>query len=339
MEQTPLIELKNLTKIFSGTGGEVTALQNVDLSIRRGEIFGIIGLSGAGKSTLVRCINLLERPTEGQIFIDGVELTTLDAKALRSERQQIGMIFQSFNLLMQRTALQNVCFPLELIGTPTAQARSRAMELLEVVGLADRAGAYPTQLSGGQKQRVAIARALATNPKVLLCDEATSALDPATTQSILALLRDINRDFGLTVVLITHEMRVIQEVCHRVAILADARVQELGDVEEIFLNPKSEAARRLIYPSDTGQEAFGQGRRLRLSFDGSKTDAPIVANMVLDCGAPVNILSANTQIIDGKTFGQLVLQLPDNPSAISRMLLYLKQQGVSYQEESADVLD
>ena len=186
---------------------------------------------------------------------------------------------------------------------------------------------------------MAIARALATNPKVLLCDEATSALDPATTQSILALLRDINRDFGLTVVLITHEMRVIQEVCHRVAILADARVQELGDVEEIFLNPKSEAARRLIYPSDTGQETFGQGRRLRLSFDGSKTDAPIVANMVLDCGAPVNILSANTQIIDGKTFGQLVLQLPDNPSAISRMLLYLKQQGVSYQEESADVLD
>ena len=337
MEQAPIIEIRNLTKIFSGSGGEVTALKNVNLSIRRGEIFGIIGLSGAGKSTLVRCINLLEQPTEGQIFIDGVELTTLSQKQLRQERQQIGMIFQSFNLLMQRSALQNVCFPLELVGTPREQAQKRAMELLDIVGLSDRAGAYPTQLSGGQKQRVAIARALASNPKVLLCDEATSALDPATTQSILELLRDINRNLSITVVLITHEMRVIQEICHRVAILAQSQVEEIGEVEEIFLNPKSEAARRLIYPSDRGQETFGTGRRLRLSFDGSKTDAPIVANMVLDCGAPVNILSANTQIIDGKTFGQLVLQLPDNPSAVSRMLLYLRQQGVSYQEENIDV--
>ncbi|MBQ6000055.1 MAG: methionine ABC transporter ATP-binding protein, partial [Clostridia bacterium] len=180
---------------------------------------------------------------------------------------------------------------------------------------------------------IAIARALASNPKVLLCDEPTSALDPATTQSILSLLREINRDFGLTIVIITHEMKVIQEICHRVAILSDAQVQELGDVEEIFLNPKSEAAKKLIYPNDSGQENFDFGKRLRLSFDGSKTDAPIVANMVLESGAPVSILSANTQVIDGKTFGQLVLQLPDNPSAVSRMLLYLKQQGVSYQEE------
>ena len=228
MEQAPIIEIRNLTKIFSGSGGEVTALKNVNLSIRRGEIFGIIGLSGAGKSTLVRCINLLEQPTEGQIFIDGVELTTLSQKQLRQERQQIGMIFQSFNLLMQRSALQNVCFPLELVGTPREQAQKRAMELLDIVGLSDRAGAYPTQLSGGQKQRVAIARALASNPKVLLCDEATSALDPATTQSILELLRDINRDLSITVVLITHEMRVIQEICHRVAILAQSQVEKSG---------------------------------------------------------------------------------------------------------------
>ena len=246
MEQTPIIEIKNLTKIFSGSSGEVTALKHVNLSIRRGEIFGIIGLSGAGKSTLVRCINLLEQPTEGQIFIDGVDLTSLDARHLRQERQQIGMIFQSFNLLMQRTALQNVCFPLELVGTPKERARKRAMELLDIVGLSDRAGSYPTQLSGGQKQRVAIARALASNPKVLLCDEATSALDPATTQSILELLRDINRNLSITVVLITHEMRVIQEICHRVAILAQSQVEEIGEVEDIFLNPKSEAARRLI---------------------------------------------------------------------------------------------
>ncbi len=333
MEPTPLIALQNLTKVFKGTGGEIVALKDIDLTIQRGEIFGVIGLSGAGKSTLVRCINLLEKPTSGKILIDGVDLTSLSPRELRRERQEIGMIFQSFNLLMQRTALDNICFPLELTGTPRAKAVQRAKELLEVVGLADRAFAYPAQLSGGQKQRIAIARALASNPKVLLCDEPTSALDPATTQSILSLLREINRDFGLTIVIITHEMKVIQEICHRVAILSDAQVQELGDVEEIFLNPKSEAAKKLIYPNDSGQEHFDFGKRLRLSFDGSKTDAPIVANMVLESGAPVSILSANTQVIDGKTFGQLVLQLPDNPSAVSRMLLYLKQQGVSYQEE------
>ena len=259
MEQTPIIEIKNLTKIFSGSSGEVTALKHVNLSIRRGEIFGIIGLSGAGKSTLVRCINLLEQPTEGQIFIDGVDLTSLDARHLRQERQQIGMIFQSFNLLMQRTALQNVCFPLELVGTPKERARKRAMELLDIVGLSDRAGSYPTQLSGGQKQRVAIARALASNPKVLLCDEATSALDPATTQSILELLRDINRNLSITVVLITHEMRVIQEICHRVAILAQSQVEEIGEVEEIFLNPKSEAARKKLMMAPSTLLSFGMG--------------------------------------------------------------------------------
>ena len=247
------------------------------------------------------------------------------------------MIFQHFNLLEQQTVLENVCFPLEIRGIPRKERREKALELLDKVGLADKANAYPAQLSGGQKQRVAIARVLANEPEVILCDEATSALDPETTQTILKLLKNIRDTLGITIVVITHEMRVIQEICHRVAILAQSQVEEIGEVEEIFLNPKSEAARRLIYPSDRGQESFGAGRRLRLSFDGSKTDAPIVANMVLDCGAPVNILSANTQIIDGKTFGQLVLQLPDNPSAVSRMLLYLRQQGVSYQEENADV--
>ena len=333
-----MIELKHVSKTFdSGSAGGVDALKDVSLTIEDGDIYGIIGMSGAGKSTLVRCINLLERPTSGEIVVNGQRLDTMTPTQLREARRGITMIFQHFNLLMQRTCLKNVCFPMELVGVKKAEAEERARQLLELVGLPDKADAYPAQLSGGQQQRVAIARALATDPKVLLCDEATSALDPATTQSILELLRDINRNLSITVVLITHEMRVIQEICHRVAILAQSQVEEIGEVEEIFLNPKSEAARRLIYPSDRGQESFGADRRLRLSFDGSKTDAPIVANMVLDCGAPVNILSANTQIIDGKTFGQLVLQLPDNPSAVSRMLLYLRQQGVSYQEENADV--
>ncbi|MBQ3076267.1 MAG: ATP-binding cassette domain-containing protein [Clostridia bacterium] len=328
-----MIELRKLTKIFEGAAGRVVALQDIDLSVEKGEIFGIIGLSGAGKSTLVRCINLLERPTSGEILIDGTELTGLDEKSLRRERQQIGMIFQSFNLLMQRNAVDNICFPLELIGTPREQAKKRAMELLEVVGLTDRAAAYPAQLSGGQKQRVAIARALATNPKVLLCDEATSALDPATTQQILKLLQEINRDMDLTVVMITHEMRVIQEICHRVAILEGGFVQEMGRVEDVFLNPQSDAAKKLIYPSDRGQETFGAGSRYRLSFGEGATEEPIVAGMVLEFGAAVNILSANTQVIDGQTFGQMVIQLPDNTALAARMLLYLRQRGVVVQEE------
>ena len=227
----PIIQIEHLNKTFGAGPTAVHALEDINLAVQPGEIFGIIGLSGAGKSTLVRCMNLLERPTSGSVVVDGKEMTKLSTKELNRARQSIGMIFQSFNLLMQRTALDNVCFPLELIGTKRPQARKRAQELLDLVGLGDRANAYPAQLSGGQKQRVAIARALATSPKVLLCDEATSALDPTTTASILALLKDLNEKLGVTVVVITHQMNVIEEICHRVAILDHGVVAEQGTVE------------------------------------------------------------------------------------------------------------
>ena len=244
----PIIEIRGLRKTFGQGEAAVTALDGIDLSIEKGEIFGIIGLSGAGKSTLVRCMNLLETPTEGTVRVDGQDITTLSPKELRKARQSITMIFQGFNLLMQRSALDNICFPLELSGTPRKEAVARARELLKVVGLEGREGAYPAQLSGGQKQRVAIARALATNPKVLLCDEATSALDPTTTQSILALLQELNRTLGVTVVIITHEMKVVEQICGRVAILAESHVVEEGKVSEVFRHPKTAAARQLLMP-------------------------------------------------------------------------------------------
>ena len=329
-----MVNLKSVTVTHkNGT----TALKRVSLRIDDGEFVLINGHSGAGKSTIVRLLTAEDVPTSGEVVIDGVNTKNLTHRQIPKFRRRLGVVFQYFRLIPTMNVFDNIAFAMRAVGRGRKEIKKRVAAVMEIVGLTGKEKSLPTQLSGGQKQRVAIARALASNPKVLLCDEATSALDPATTQSILELLRDINRNLSITVVLITHEMRVIQEICHRVAILAQSQVEEIGEVEEIFLNPKSEAARRLIYPSDRGQESFGAGRRLRLSFDGSKTDAPIVANMVLDCGAPVNILSANTQIIDGKTFGQLVLQLPDNPSAVSRMLLYLRQQGVSYQEENADV--
>ena len=242
-----MIELVNLSKKFTTSEGEVDALNNVSLSIADGDIFGVIGMSGAGKSTLVRCINLLERPTEGKVIVDGTDMMSLSDKQLREKRRDITMIFQGFNLLMQRTNLKNVCFPLELEGVKKADAEKKAYELLELVGLKDKAKAYPAQLSGGQQQRVAIARALATNPKVLLCDEATSALDPKTTNEILALIRDINERLGVTVVIITHSMSVVESTCKHVAILDHGVVAETGEVTEIFNNPKSEAAKRLVH--------------------------------------------------------------------------------------------
>ncbi len=228
----PIIRLEHLTKCFGSGEDQVHALEDISIDIQPGEIFGVIGLSGAGKSTLVRCVNLLERPTSGQVIVDGRDMMSLPDRELREARKSIGMIFQSFNLLMQRTAQDNICFPMELAGVPRRDAVQRARELLEIVDLAGRAGAYPTQLSGGQKQRVAIARTLATNPKVLLCDEATSALDPKTTRDILRLIQDINRRLGITVVVITHEMKVIEEICSRVAILDHGRLAETGTVEE-----------------------------------------------------------------------------------------------------------
>ena len=330
----PIIEIRGLRKTFGQGEAAVTALDGIDLSIEKGEIFGIIGLSGAGKSTLVRCMNLLEKPTEGTVRVDGQDITTLSPKELRKARQSITMIFQGFNLLMQRSALDNICFPLELSGTPRKEAAARARGLLKVVGLEGREGAYPAQLSGGQKQRVAIARALATNPKVLLCDEATSALDPTTTQSILALLQELNRDLGVTVVIITHEMKVVEQICGRVAILAESHVVEEGKVSEVFRHPKTAAARQLLMPgSETARETLAQGRAYRITFDGSTAEQPVVSGMVLSCGEPVNILFADMKNIEGKTYGQMLLQLPENEGAAARMLAYLESQRITYTEE------
>ena len=330
----PIIEIRGLRKTFGQGEAAVTALDGIDLSIEKGEIYGIIGLSGAGKSTLVRCMNLLETPTEGTVRVDGQEITTLSPKELRKARQSITMIFQGFNLLMQRSALDNICFPLELSGTPRKEAIARAQKLLKVVGLEDREGAYPAQLSGGQKQRVAIARALATNPKVLLCDEATSALDPTTTQSILALLQELNRSLGVTVVIITHEMKVVEQICGRVAILAESHVVEEGKVSEVFRHPKTAAARQLLMPgSETARETLAQGRAYRITFDGSTAEQPVVSGMVLSCGEPVNILFADMKNIEGKTYGQMLLQLPENEGAAARMLAYLESQHITYTEE------
>ena len=340
-----LIEIRNLCKTFGTGSTAVHALEDVSLDIEAGEIFGIIGLSGAGKSTLVRCMNLLERPTSGTVTVDGADMTALSDKELRAARREIGMIFQSFNLLMQRNALANVRFPLELAGVPKKEANKRAQELLDMVGLGDRAEAFPAQLSGGQKQRVASARALATNPKVLLCDEATSALDPTTTESILELLKNLNRKLGVTVVVITHEMRVVERICSRVAIIADSRIAEMGPVQDVFLNPQTEAAKKLVLPSRAGKlEGFSsdsenravdecRGRLIRLAFDGETTDRPIIADMILSCGAPVSIVYADTRSIEGRLYGHTVLQLPSDPAVAEKLRRWLSDEGVIFTEE------
>jgi len=334
MSTIPTVEIRNLNKTFGTGDNAVVALDNINLSIYQGEIFGIIGLSGAGKSTLVRCINLLEKPTTGSVLFEGVDITNFTDNQLRKVRQSIGMIFQSFNLLMQRNALDNVCFPLELVGMPRKEAKERAKELLKTVGLADKEKAYPAQLSGGQKQRVAIARALATNPKVLLCDEATSALDPTTTQSILALLKELNKKLGLTIIIITHEMKVIEQICNRVAIIANSRIEEIGTVDEVFRHPKTLAAKKLIFPKGEYVESISSGGKcLRLVFDGSSADRPIIANMVLKCGAPVSIVFANTKNIDGQIFGHMIIKLPDDEEVFRKITTYLEIENITYSEE------
>ncbi|MGO5116089.1 methionine ABC transporter ATP-binding protein [Candidatus Avoscillospira sp. LCP25S3_F1] len=332
----PIIQIRDLTKTFGQGAGAVHALEHISLNIEKGEIFGIIGLSGAGKSTLVRCMNLLERPTAGSVVVDGQELTQLSDRQLRKARQSIGMIFQGFNLLMQRTALDNICFPLELTGVPKAQARKKARELLEVVGLGDRENAYPAQMSGGQKQRIAIARALATDPKVLLCDEATSALDPTTTLSILELLKDLNQKLGVTVVIITHEMKVVERICHRVAILSGGVVAEQGEVAEIFANPQSEIGRQLVYPGGVKLEALRESRVIRIAFNGGSSYEPLIASLAIDCGVKVNILGADTRNIEGKAFGTMLLGLPQDPTEAAKAVNYIQSQPNVTMEEVPD---
>lgn len=331
-----MIEIKNLSKTFAVSGGSVEALKNVSITVPDGEIYGIIGMSGAGKSTLVRCINMLERPTEGKILIDGCDIGSLTESELRKARRDITMIFQGFNLLMQRNCLKNVCFPLELAGIKKAEAVKRAEELLKLVGLEDKMKSYPAQLSGGQQQRVAIARALATHPKILLCDEATSALDPQTTHSILSLLRSIHDKLGLTVVIITHQMSVIEEICTRVAILDNGTVAEEGPVGEVFSSPKSEAAKRLVYPEgykDT-LNAFEGGKVVRVVFNGAfAAKTPLIAQMAMERNISVSILSASTRNIGGKVFGNMLLGIPGDGNRIDDAIDYLKSIPDIFAEE------
>lgn len=330
-----MIEIQNLTKRFTTQNGTVVALEDISLTIRDGDIFGIIGMSGAGKSTLVRCINMLERPDEGLVAVNGREMQTLSPAELRSARREIAMIFQQFNLLMQRNCLKNICFPLELAGRPKAEAEARARQLLELVGLPDKAEAYPAQLSGGQKQRIAIARALATDPKVLLCDEATSALDPNTTHSILQLIKQINRELGITVVVITHQMSVVEEICNRVAILDGGHVVEQGDVGQIFSNPRTAAARKLVFPAGAAQSELVPGRRMvRVAFNGTQTtDKPLVASLAIECNALVSIIAADTRIVNGQTLGSMLLALPEDQAAAQRAIDYISNYpGLSFEE-------
>ncbi len=328
-----MIELNHLTKEYPSPAGTVKALTDIHLTIPDGAVYGIIGLSGAGKSTLVRCINLLERPTAGQVLIDGEDLTHAKKKRLSEVRANIGMIFQNFNLLEQRSVEANVRFPLELARFDKAKRKARVEELLALVGLSDKAKAYPSQLSGGQKQRVAIARALATSPKYLLCDEATSALDPNTTSSILALLKEINQTLGVTIVVITHEMRVVESICTDVAVIADSRIAEMGKVADVFSDPKSAIARELIIPDLIRSVKSRGGNKLRLIFDGTLSDMPIISALAMDTGEAVNIVYADTKIIDGKPFGHMVIALPEAPARAQAVKNYLTQKQVLFKEE------
>ncbi|MBE5999524.1 MAG: ATP-binding cassette domain-containing protein [Eubacteriales bacterium] len=362
-----LVEVKNVRKVFATRDGEVEALSGINLQVEAGDIYGIIGMSGAGKSTLVRCLNYLEVPTEGQVLIDGQDLRDLSPKDLRKLRSNIGMIFQGFNLLMQKSVIDNICFPMLIQGQKKDQAVQRARELLRTVDLAEKENAFPAQLSGGQKQRVAIARALACRPRILLCDEATSALDPQTTASILALLKKINMETGITIIIITHQMSVVREICRHVAIIEKGHLVENGTVEEIFTHPKSSAARRMIIEgkdpdelgepepdrasgaekgpsSDRGTAAAGrpastdpsgaevpllhEKRRIRIVYSKNSSFEPVIGNMVLRFGTPVNILRADTRDVAGVARGEMILGLPDDPALQEQMIGYLLEHGL-----------
>lgn len=334
------IEIKNLTKKFEIEGHTVTALRDISLTIEKGDVFGIIGMSGAGKSTLVRTINYLEKPSEGQVFIDGTNLAELTERELRKKRSEIGMIFQNFNLLEQKNVIDNVCFPLEIAGVKKKEARKRAKELLKTVNLLEKERAYPSQLSGGQKQRVAIARALATDPKILLCDEATSALDPQTTASILKLLRQINENMGITIVIITHQMSVVTEICKKVAIIDNGRLVEEGLVEKIFEAPGSDAAKELIAGKDmrfSPLQSMDANRRIRIVFRENSAYEPVISNLILKYQTPVNILKADTRNVGGKAIGEMILGLPEGEDLQREIIAHLRACGLSVTEVKEDV--
>ena len=339
-----IVEVRNLSKSFLTKDGRVDALRDISLEVEKGDIYGIIGMSGAGKSTLVRCLNYLEVPTQGQVIVEGQELGKLSDKELRALRSSIGMIFQSFNLLMQKSVLDNICFPLQIQGVKKKEAAEKARELLRTVGLEDKEKAYPAQLAGGQRQRVAIARALACDPKILLCDEATSALDPQTTASILDLLRSINAQTGITIIIITHQMSVVREICNNVAIIEKGSLVENGLVEEIFTHPKSRAARQLIIEGKDPDEwtaeenapatvdLLHEDRRIRIVFGTQSSFEPVIANMVLTMGTPVNILKADTKDVHGVARGEMILGLPADKEIQERMISYLIERGLDVEE-------
>ena len=328
-----MIEISHLTKEFDNPDKtRLGVLRDISLTVEAGDIYGIIGMSGAGKSTLVRCLNFLEKPTSGTVLIEGQDLQAMNDVQLRRTRTEIAMIFQHFNLLMQRNVRDNICFPLEIVGVKRKEAKKRAAELLKIVGLSEKAKAYPSQLSGGQKQRVAIARALANNPKILLCDEATSALDPTTTKSILALLKEINQQYGITIVIITHEMSVVQEICNQVAIIDDGYLVESGSVEDVFSRPQTKAAQKLVFQGERRTAEMRGKRCIRIVFRENSSFEPVIGNMVLACREPVNILLADTKDIGGIAHGQMVLQLPEDGVTAEKMIQYLKERNLTVEE-------
>ena len=340
------IEIRHLTKIFTSKDAKVDALKDISLEIEQGDIYGIIGMSGAGKSTLVRCLNYLEKPTKGAVLVDGKELGAMSEKELLKQRKDIAMIFQHFNLLMQKNVVDNVSFPLLIQGVKKKEARRKAKELLGIVGLEEKEQSYPAQLSGGQKQRVAIARALASDPRILLCDEATSALDPQTTASILDLLKDINQRFGITIVIITHQMSVIRKICSHVAIMAQGEIKEHGLVEEIFSHPKTREARELILKDSDGEHGDHAGRtqdrlmeskKIRIVFSENSSFEPVIANMVLKTGRPVNILRADTKNVGGIAKGEMILGLPDDEKLQREIEDYITERGLEIEEVTGDV--
>lgn len=327
-----MIELNNIVKTFDSKNGKFTALNAISLSIKDKEIFGIIGFSGAGKSTLVRCINLLEKPSSGSVIVNGQELTKLNTRELNAARKKIGMIFQQFNLLEQRTVAKNVRYPLEIAGVDKQTANKKVKELLELVSLSDRADAYPSQLSGGQKQRVAIARALATDPDVILCDEATSALDPITTKTVLDLLRKLNKELGVTIVVITHEMSVVEQICDRVAVIDAGQICEIGDVHDVFMKPQSQIAKKLIDPGKNVEIFEKFPNAIRLAFNGDSTGEPVVSGLVKKCNCDINILSANVNEIGDRLFGQMIIDLQGDSESRNKAIQYLEQRGVCYEQ-------
>ena len=328
-----MIKIVNLDKIYTSSKGDTIALKNINLEIKDGEIFGIIGLSGAGKSTLIRCINLLEKPTNGEIYINDVDITKVSKKELLKMRTKIGMIFQNFNLLEQKTVLQNVLFPLEINKVDKETAKTKAIELLKLVGLETKINNYPSQLSGGEKQRVAIARTLTTNPDVILSDEATSALDPNTTQTILELLKRINREYGITIIVITHEMKVIEQLCDRVAIIDKSNIGEIGKVEDIFVSPKTEIGKELIFGNTRIVDKIVNREKIRLIFDNVSSYEPIVSNMILQCNTPINILDAQINDYDGRVKGEMLIQISEDIKEKQKIIAYLNEHNIEYKEE------